>query len=395
MFRIVAPLAVVFLMIFPPVKSPAGIPDSFPDPPWRDDHPLWSQALAHWERRADSGHARKTLDTFLDLAEIRPGDPAVELWLCRVSYFVGLRETDSEKRTRLLREAVDRGKKVLARDPENVYALYWITASYYHFKDIDSIPPEVRKLAGLLPRGKELPLPAELSPSWHTALRHWDARDDLDRAWRAAFSLEREIIVHPDSFEAWAWLSRMYYWLGRNGETRKEQAQVFHRGYEYGMMAVNLKPRHAGANFWTVSNLARYGERGTILRKAKLARRIIDFLRVIDQEEPLYYHSGLLRLVVFAIADVGFITRKLVPVLMGIPDDIERPLALSFVIEPDYFDTRLGLAEYALSVGDLALAREQLHYVIATPPGALPGYEPENTLMQEFAKELMRKIPSP
>ena len=358
----------------------------FPEPPTRTDDPLWGRAVSLWENRRQDLEALKALEVFQALSEKYPGRIEPRIWLCRAYYFLGMLESGGKKRNPLLRKSINSCQKALELNPENVYALYWLVGAWYHVDPIDPILPQIKILTEKMPVEREVQVPPN-DPAWKEIIANWDARADLTRARLAAGLLEKIAGKNPESPNAWMWLARVYYWLGENGETQAERERLHYRGYEFGLRALKIAPGHARANYWAVCNLARYAQLGSIARRGMLAKKIIDHLRIIDQEEPLYFFGGVPRYVAYALAESGPVVRKLLEMLDF--SDVLSPIKMSIAVAPNYFEIRLALAEYAAAIGDNGLAREQLDYIAGTSAELIPGYEPENRLYQERAKRLL------
>ncbi|MDD5223275.1 MAG: hypothetical protein PHE84_04740 [bacterium] len=384
----------LFLLISLSLLSPAVLAEEYKnplDPPARSDDPAWAEALSFWDQRADVDNAKKALNIFITLAAGHPDQVEPELWLCRVYYYLGLEE-GRHRRPALLADSVAHGKKALALRPGNFYALYWTVGAYYHFDNLKEIPPEVKELAAKLPRGqREIAVPAG-NPEWKKALALWDARADREKAWQAAEFFWKLTKDNPQSLEARLWLTRVYYWLGRTGKTPEERKKIYYQGYKYGLEAVKLSPRNPAANYWTMCHLARYGELGSFMKKASLALDIINLIHLVDLEDPIYFFSGIPSVLIWSLADTHELTRKLVPTILGIPADMRQTLRMAFILEPNYFDVRVGFVKWYISIKDYQNAREEINYIIKTPARSLPGYEAENILSQDIARDLLEQI---
>jgi hypothetical protein len=387
-------VSLLVLLISLSLLSPAVLAEEYKnplDPPVRSDDRAWTQAMSFWDKRSEDSNAKKALEIFKSLAAAHPDQIEPELWLLRANYYAGLKER-KHKRAAILEEAVNHGKKALAREPGNYYALYWMVGAYSHFENLKEIPPEAKALAAKLPRGRrEIPVPAD-TPEWKTALALWDARVDRDKAWQAAEIFRKLTEESPKSLEARLWLTRSYYWLGRSGKTPEERKKIFYQGYKYGLEAVKLSPHHPWANYWAMCHLARYGELGSFVKKASLALEIINLIHLTDLEDPLYYFSGIPSVLIWSLADTNELTRKLVPTLLGIPADMRQVLKMAFVLEPNYFDVRVGFVKWYVSIKDSRNAREEINYILNTPANSLRGYEAENILSQDIARDLLGQI---
>jgi tetratricopeptide (TPR) repeat protein len=364
---------------------------TYPEPPTRKDDPVWKEALTLWKNRGEGKNAENALEIFQSLADNHPTQIESRLWLCRTYYFLGLEEVSERKRQPLLKKSAEHCRSVLQNDPDNFYALYWTTATWYQKTEVGPILPQAKKLAKMLPSLPDMPIPPDGGPRWKDAMENWESRVDPNRAYRAVALWEEMVGKNPGLFEAWAWLTRGYYWLGEIGETKEKQAELYYQGYKYGLKALEINPRHGGTHYWTGANLARYVQRHSFLRKAALAPKIFNHVKVVYQEEPHYYHAGIPHFLAFCLADAGALTRKFT-VLFGIPEDIRDPIHISFTIQNNFFDSHLGVAEFAISIGELDLARKHLKYMIDTPADILPAYVAENLHCQKQARAWLEKI---
>jgi hypothetical protein len=119
---------------------------------------------------------------------------------------------------------------------------------------------------------------------------------------------------------------------------------------------------------------------------------MFESVRIVDQENPHYYFGAIPRYLAFCLAHAGALTRKVVSGFGYRPDNTLQLIRVSIAVEPNYFGTRIALAELAVSMGKSALAREQLDFVLNTPPESLPGYEPENRLDQNKARKILEEL---
>jgi hypothetical protein len=215
----------------------------------------------------------------------------------------------------------------------------------------------------------------------------------MNRSRTAVKIWEDTVKQKPESFEAWCWLARAYYWLGEITETKKEQEELYYRGYERGKKAVAMKTRHPGANYWTAANLARWAQRGSIIRIAGNAGEIFGHVRVVDQEEPLYYFGAIPRFMAFSLAHAGFVTRKLVAMMGFNPDNVTQLTLMSIAVEPRFLATHIALAEFAIyAIKNKTLAKEHIDYVLNADPEAYPAYAPENRLDVKKAQKLLEEL---
>ncbi len=385
-------LPIIFLLVFERDLLAVMVEQVFvPEPPTRQDDPLWKDALSSWEKRDKSKNIDQALELFKKLAVAHPDQIEPELWLARVYFIQGVKESQGKKGIATMKESALHSQKVLKTDPENIYAYYWLASAIAFADQASQAEPAARKLAEKLPPGRELPVPAGV-PAYQEALAHWDKRGNLDEARKAIEIWERITQQDPQAFAAFAWLARAHYWLGETGQTWPEKEKIYHRGYEFGVKALALKPRHAGANFWAGANLARYAKDGGFIRQALLAPEIFHDIKISIQEEPAYFYFGSSRYIGYCLAYAGSLTRKFLPILGFDPERVVPLLKLAAVFAPGYLETSQAIAECAISVDDQVQARQSLEFVLGQDPKALPVAEPENIFYQNKARKLIKTM---
>lgn len=382
----------VFLMILAvPLSARAGEPFPFPEPPIRTDDPLWDRAAALWRERDQLKKLEEVRELFQSLSTAHPDQIEPELWLGRVNYYLGIYFDNRKKRAHFLRESVAHLENVLARDSENIYAQYWLGAAWGAESGEERDFSRLKALAEKYPPGREFAVPGDI-PEWKEAMKVWDARADLARAREAVAVWEEIAWDNPESFEAFGWLARAHYWLGENEETGEGKERIFYRGYEYGERALTLRPRDPGAHFWTGANLARYTQQGSIARQARFALKIFGHVSVAQYDDPLYYHGGVFRYITYCLAHAGALTRKVLALAGFDIDLIQRLYPLALAIAPNYLDSYMAYAEYAISVGDFQAARRALDHVLVTPADSMHGFVAENLLCRKNAAKLLNTL---
>jgi len=382
---------VLLLILAIPLSARPGEPFSFPEPPTRTDDALWDRAAALWRERDRLENLEEARDLFQSLSAAHPDQVEPELWLGRANYYLGIYFDNRTKRAHFLRESVAHLEDALARDPENIYAQYWLGAAWGAESGEERDFSRLKALAENCPPGREFAVPGD-APGWKEAMKAWDARADLARAREAVAAWEEIARKNPESFEAFGWLARAHYWLGENEETGEGKEKIFYRGYEYGERALKLRSRDPGAHFWTGANLARYTQQGSIARKARFALKIFGHVSVAQYDHPLYYHGGVFRYITYCLAHAGALTRKVLALAGFGVDLIQRLYPLALAIAPNYLDTYMAYAEYAISTGDFEAARRALDHVLATPADSMPGFAAENLLCRKNAEKLLEML---
>lgn len=154
-------------------------------------------------------------------------------------------------------------------------------------------------------------------------------------------------------------------------ETKDEKKAVL----ELGMESIE-------AIYWYSANLGKWAAtKGLMVRLGNKAKLEAYSKRVLDLDEK-FFHGAAHRF-------FGALPTK---VPGGDLKVSRQHFEKAIAIEPNYFGTRTLYAElYATKAQDKETFHQQLDYVIANPPGALPDAEPENRYEQAFARQLKEK----
>ena len=136
------------------------------------------------------------------------------------------------------------------------------------------------------------------------------------------------------------------------------------------------------AIYWYSANLGKWAAtKGLMVRLGNKAKLEAYSKRVLDLDEK-FFHGAAHRF-------FGALPTK---VPGGDLKVSRQHFEKAIAIEPNYFGTRTLYAElYATKAQDKETFHQQLDYVIANPPGALPDAEPENRYEQAFARQLKEK----
>lgn len=189
---------------------------------------------------------------------------------------------------------------------------------------------------------------------------------------------------------AWVKLAEADYWLGETlpPENKKERIAAYEACHSAAMEAIEISQNDPGANLWaTVCNGRRTEVVGLLSGTYDLGLAIICLGRVARYDND-YYHGAIYRYwgrFVFEIPELG---RRLIHF------DLEDSVTLlqeGLEIEPNFFLTRLYLAETYLAAERREEAKRELLYIVNTSPDVLACAEPENRFYQAQARALLQR----
>jgi len=104
--------------------------------------------------------------------------------------------------------------------------------------------------------------------------------------------LQGVVESEPDNLRANYELSRVYYKLGDEAETKDEKLEMYNKGKEYGKKAKKIDGNSASAHFWYVVNVGRIGQTKGVLNSLFLVPEIKDEVNKILKIDP--EHTGAL-----------------------------------------------------------------------------------------------------
>lgn len=218
----------------------------------------------------------------------------------------------------------------------------------------------------------------------------WARRGNLKDVNQAIAFYEQALKLDPRGTETWVKLAEANYWLGEilPPEQKEKRLVAYDTCFAAAKKALALDINSPGANLWvTVCNGRKTELLGLLSGNFDLGLAIICLNRVAKYQND-YYYGAIFRYwgrFVYEIPEVG---RKLVHFSL---EDSVVLYQESLAVAPNFFLTRLYLAESYLALGKRALAKKELQFIVNTPPGILPSAEPENRFYQAQARQLLRK----
>lgn len=225
---------------------------------------------------------------------------------------------------------------------------------------------------------------------YNQAMNSWEKRSSLEEARKAVDLLEKATQGDAKNEKYWVDLAIAYYWAGEITPLamKKERIDYYLKGEEAALRAVSINRNSVGGNFWTVVNNGRVTELKGILSGSFNFGRCLRAMTAATAREPDYYYGGVFRYWGQFIFEMPSMLRSVAQFTL---DDANYFFKRSLEIEPNFFMTRLYLAESYLANKQKEKAKAELLYVLNTSPSVLPEAEPENRHYQKLAREIFDK----
>lgn len=225
---------------------------------------------------------------------------------------------------------------------------------------------------------------------YNQAMTSWAKRSSLEEARKAVDLLEKATQGDAKNEKYWVDLAIAYYWVGEitPAGMKKERIDYYLKGEESALRAVTINRNSVGGNFWTVVNNGRVTELKGILSGSFNFGRCLRAMTAATAREPDYYYGGVFRYWGQFIFEMPSMLRSVAQFTL---DDANYFFKRSLEIEPNFFMTRLYLAESYLANKQKEKAKAELLYVMNTSPSVLPEAEPENRHYQKLAREIFDK----
>ncbi len=246
-------------------------------------------------------------------------------------------------------------------------------------------------LAALVPfiaMGQE---PKESTAEWmEKGEQAWEQRDDIEKLRQAVHAFERAASMEGAGVEPLVRVAHASYWLGEvlpeDGE--KQRVQAYQGCYDAAVKAMAMDETSPGANLWaTVCNGRKAEIKGLLSGSYDLGLAIV-CLNVVAREQNDYYYGAIYRYWGRFVYEIPSLGRRIASFSL---DDSVFLYEQALKIEPDFFMTRLYLAETYLAKKNKHLAKRELLYILKTPADVVPGAEPENSFYQQKAREFLDK----
>lgn len=218
----------------------------------------------------------------------------------------------------------------------------------------------------------------------------WAKRDNREMAEQAFKCYDQAAKASPKNEAAWVKLALAGYALGEVIPLKEKDARLaaVERGKQAADQAMKINPNSVGGNFWATVNNGRITEIKGLLSGAFDFGLCVKTMTEVTRQDYTYYYGGVYRYWGRFVYSIPSLARK-----MGqftIQDSIDL-YNKSLEVEPNFFMTRLYMAESFLEDDRRAEAKAQLEWVVSHSPDLLPKAAPENRLYQKQARELLAK----
>ena len=205
---------------------------------------------------------------------------------------------------------------------------------------------------------------------------------DMAVAEEALTMLREASAKAEDKFEAFWKLSRIFYYIGSNSESKKEKKITFGQGIYYAKKAVALEPETPDGHFWLGVNYGVYGEAKGVLKSLSLVKPIKKAMNKVIELDRGYEDGGPDRV-------LGRVYFKLPGFAGGSNKKSLVHLLKSKELAPNDPLTRCYLADTLLTQKEVHKAREELEYVLSmeSDPRWISGVDD----CKETAKKTLQK----
>jgi tetratricopeptide (TPR) repeat protein len=187
------------------------------------------------------------------------------------------------------------------------------------------------------------------------------------------------------TYELFWRLSRSYFFLGQQTESRDPAIEIHFLGLGAGRNATKLRGDGVEGYFWLGVNLALLAERKSSFAAFGAAIRAYRVLNRAINLDRTYHGAGPLR--VFAR-----LQHKLPQVLSGGTAAAVRNYEEALAIDPNNTVTRIYFADLLLESGRIEEAKDQLEEILRVP--ANPDWSFEINRDRKLASELLAKMSS-
>jgi len=218
----------------------------------------------------------------------------------------------------------------------------------------------------------------------------WAKRDNLALAEAAAGCYTDLARANPKSEETWVKAALAGYYLGELIPLSEKEARLkaYGDGKSAALQAIKLNPQSLGGHFWAVVLNGRVTEIKGIFSGSFDFGMCIKSMTQVASMDVRYYHGGVYRFWGRFVHEIPSLGRRIAR--FTLQDSIEL-YQKSLEIEPNFFMTRLYMAEAYLEDNRREPARKELEWVVSHSPDVIPEIAPENRLYQRQARELLAK----
>ena len=210
---------------------------------------------------------------------------------------------------------------------------------------------------------------------------------ELDDAHLEAARDELFTIVESDAECDWAYglLSEINYWLGEYADDADDKLAFFEEGVSCGKSGIEINADSLESNFWLAVNSGSYGQEKGIMQSLAMISPIKAAAEKALALDETYFYGGPWRVLGRLYHQApGF------PFSVGSTKKAAECLEKAVEIGPKFFLNRLFLAEVYISNRDKSKAKEQLEWILNTPPNVTHEREDEDCKLE--AQSLLAKL---
>ncbi len=194
-------------------------------------------------------------------------------------------------------------------------------------------------------------------------------------------------LVENDSECAWAYglLSEINYWFGEYATEADDKLAFFEEGVECGKTGIEIDEDSLEANFWLAVNYGSFGQEKGIMQSLAMVQPIKSQAEKVIKLDESYFYGGAWRV-------LGRLYHKApgFPFSIGSTKKAIECLEKAVNLGPKFFLNRLFLAESYISNRDKSKAREQLEFILNTPPNK--NHEREDEDYKRQAEMLLANL---
>ena len=111
---------------------------------------------------------------------------------------------------------------------------------------------------------------------------------DMAVAQEALAKYREAAVKAEDKYEVFWKLSRIFYYIGSNTESKKEKKVIFGQGIYYAKKAVVLEPERPDGHYWLGVNYGVYGEAKGVLKSLSLVKPVKEAMNKVIELDRGY-----------------------------------------------------------------------------------------------------------
>ncbi len=222
---------------------------------------------------------------------------------------------------------------------------------------------------------------------------YFQKRDQIENCLKAIDFYEKASRLKPDDIEIRLKLARLTHWtageLGLETMDKNQRIEIFKIGVKACEEILAKEPRNPYAHFWRVWNLGGKTVAEGIFRGGYSFKEAIVGTLFVSSGDLNYFYGGIYRYWARVIYEIPGLLGKFFHFTQ---EDAVWLYHQALKVEPNFFMTRLWLAESYLKMKQKDKAIKELEYIVSTSSDILPEVAVENRFYQEQARRLLEKL---